>query len=369
MIDIQPYTENFTHSVADFNRRLSAGEPPMRIPESPRPQWLPRVNGTRLFQEMFLAVEDGAVRGGYTLKHQEFSFHGRIECVGFYQNPVSEGIVNKRYVLVGPKLIDHAFKRQPLIYDLGIGSLDAAVARMHRALGWKLSLVPFFFKVLNGFRVLRNLEYLKSRWIHRKILDAAAYSGFGWAGSTLAGLMGSAGPRLGSIDVDVASEFGSWATELWKQCAVHYAMAAVRDASVLNTLYPSGDSKFLRVRVSKHGRDLGWAVLMDSAKSQDKYFGNMRVGSIIDCMARPEDAPVVIAAATRELERRGPDLLISNQNHAAWRRALRRSGFLPGVSNFVFAASPALSDLLHRTDPEGTGIHLTRGDGDGPIHL
>jgi len=36
--------------------------------------------------------------------------------------------------------------KQPLLYDLGIGSLDAAIAQLHKAMGWRLSLVPFFFR-------------------------------------------------------------------------------------------------------------------------------------------------------------------------------------------------------------------------------
>src|SRR5205085_292365 len=101
----------------------------------------------------------------------------------------------------------------------------------------------------------------------------------------------------------------------------------------------------------------------------DKYFGNMRVGSVVDVLAAPEDAPKVIAAATQVLDDRGPDLLLSNQSHPAWISALKSAGFIEGPSNYIFATSGPLTELLVKFDPAGAEIHLARGDGDGPIHL
>jgi hypothetical protein len=63
------------------------------------------------------------------------------------------------------------------------------------------------------------------------------------------------------------------------------------------------------------------------------------------------------------------DLILSNQSHAAWGTALQRAGFLQSQTNFCFAASPELSKLI---DPLATKIahmHLTRGDGEGPVNL
>ena len=85
------------------------------------------------------------------------------------------------------------------------------------------------------------------------------------------------------------------------------------------------------------------------------YFGNMRVGSIIDVLARPEDAHKVIYMAAQVLERRGVDLLLSNQAHAAWGTALRTAGFLAGPSNYLLLTSVPLTKLLRQIDPNATG--------------
>jgi len=69
------------------------------------------------------------------------------------------------------------------------------------------------------------------------------------------------------------------------------------------------------------------------------------------------------------LEKRGVDLILSNQSHASWGRALSRAGFVEGPSNYLFVTSEPLTELLNDIDPASKGIHLNRGDGDGPIHL
>jgi hypothetical protein len=62
-------------------------------------------------------------------------------------------------------------------------------------------------------------------------------------------------------------------------------------------------------------------------------------------------------------------VIVSNQSHAAWRRALLASGFLRGPSNYLLALSPRLSEKLQPVETLRRRFHLTRGDGDGPIHL
>jgi hypothetical protein len=146
-------------------------------------------------------------------------------------------------------------------------------------------------------------------------------------------------------------------------------MIAARNRNVLNALYANGDHRYIIVSVCRSGAVIGWVVLLDTKMTDHRQFGNLRVGSIVDCLAASSDAATVIGVAARLLEDRGVDLIVSNQAHAAWARALRVSGFLRGPSNFIFAASTALSELLEPFEVSRPRIHLNRGDGDGPIHL
>ena len=114
---------------------------------------------------------------------------------------------------------------------------------------------------------------------------------------------------------------------------------------------------------------IGWAVVLNTQLKAHKQFGELHVGTLVDCLGPVQGAPLIVEAAERFLEGRGVDLIISNQCHESWRSALLGLGFLEGPSNYVVAVSPELSKLLHPFDRNASQIHLTRGDGDGPIHL
>ncbi len=168
--------------------------------------------------------------------------------------------------------------------------------------------------------------------------------------------------RLAPAPLDLAPSFAAWADEVWDRSRGEYALLAQRDSATLDELYPASDPRFLRVRAGD-----GWAVLLDTQMQGHKQFGDMRVGTVVDCLAPPESAAAVLRAATYLLEQRGVDLIVSNQLHAAWSRALRDSGFRLGPSNYLLALSPAFAAAAGGALPDQ--FHINRGDGDGPIHL
>jgi hypothetical protein len=128
-------------------------------------------------------------------------------------------------------------------------------------------------------------------------------------------------------------------------------------------------SRFLCYKVTRGSAVIGWAVLLDTQMRDNKHFGNLRVGSIVDCLALPEQASGVVRAATRVLEAREVDIIVSNQSDAAWGAALKSAGFLQGPSNFRFAASRELAKILDPLPTTMGHIHLNWGDGDRPVTL
>ena len=349
-IVIQPFTEDRIAAVREFNARLLAGGcVEFAFPEESERGW-----------REFLAVEDGRVRGGYILRDQNFSIGGRIHQVAHYRLPLSEGLIDKTYVGIGAAMLRHALAQQPLLYALGMGGMDRPLPRMLAALGWRLDPVGFYFRVLRPARFLRNIRALRKTAARRSLLDLAASTGAGWLGVQALQLARfSAGPAT-AVNFEQVHGFGSWADELWEACHTRYGACGVRNSETLNRLYPASDQRFL---ISKSDR--GWAVALHTQMSGDKYFGDLRVGSIVDALAQPEDAPAVIAGCVAGLAKRGVDLIVSNQRHRAWAGALRRAGFLKGPSNFIFAASKKLGELIGPFEE----AHINRGDGDGPIHL
>lgn len=379
-IQIRPYTEELSESVADFNRRVAPANISFSVPITPSAVWLPKAPDRTLHREIFLALDDTGVRGAYTLKLQEFLCGGEIRTVGSCQMPISEGIVDKRYALVGLQIMQDALRRQPLAYDLGIGSFDASIAKVHKAMGWSFRALPFYFRIQHGGAFAREIRYLRTSPLRRLLLNLAAWSGIAslgamlahWGARQLSTLRNGVLARF-SRNCDVFAEsfstFGCWADDIWRQCGDHYSTIAVRTAEILNILYPPDSERFIRIRVLRRDRTVGWAVLLCTRMEESKYFGNMLVGSVVDCLAVPGEEATVMEEAHRILMRRRSDIVVTNQSHSSWRQACRMAGFIEGPSNYILGASKAFTALLSECDPRGDRVHITRGDGDGPIHL
>jgi hypothetical protein len=365
---IAPYTEADVAAVLAFNSRLTAGgaDPAFRMEESSRALWIPPDGaGSLPYQEFFLAWDDDVVRGGYALKRQNFWLAGEERTVGFFRAPLSEGIIDKKYATIGGLLLRDALQREPLLFSLGMGNPERPLPRMLRGLRWTFEPVDFLFRAARPGRVLRGLRAVRTTAVRRLAMDVAAWTGMASVafrvrqGALPAGEGGAFTERFSPAELDT----------LWNSARGAYSFSAVRDASVVERLYPASDERFLRLEVREQGRLTGWAVMLDTAMRDDKYFGNLRVGTLIDMLAEPGREARVAAAATRWLTGRGVDLLISNCAHHGWADALRGCGWRNGPTNFYLAFSPKLAKLLDPWDANRPGVHLMRGDGDGPIHL
>src|SRR5216684_3748237 len=320
-IVIQPYRPEHEPSVAEFNQRLrQAGEDEnMVFYRWAEPRWLPRTAESRIYNEFFVAVDGAVVRGGYALKTQEFSFpDGQIRFIGYYHHPLSEGIVNKAHAIVGALLLRDAMQRAPLLYCLGMGGYDRPLPQMLVRLGWTHCLVPFFFRVVNPSRFLRNMQALRSSPTRKILMDLAAYSGAGWAGLKLVhGYRALRAPR--SLDAQCYEVAGFEASDaesvqsLWEQSRKTCSFTAVRDAAALSVLYPPAETHLTRFVMKRKGTSIGWAVVGERRK--DAKYGNMRVGALVDCCALSGELYSVVRCATKALERQGFDLILSNQSH------------------------------------------------------
>jgi hypothetical protein len=358
-------------AVAAFNERLAAGGVPWRFPTSSVPVWLPRLPDRNIYQQFFLALDGpGTVRGGYSIKHQLYRIGGQERSIGQIALPLSEGVIDRRYAMVGTQLLLHALRQQPLMYALGMGGQNEPITHLVRAAGWRVTTLPFDFQIVRPTRFLRNVEHLRRSKLRARLLDAAAASGLGWLACRATQLlMAKRPPRMPNLEFEEIDEFGDWADDLWAECAPEYRYIAVRDAATLRILYPKGNRRFIRVRIRQANRLVGWAVLLATDLANHKQFGNMRLGSIVDVLSLPEEAEKVIVAAERLLYDKRVDLIVSNQAHGRWHRALSRGGFLGGPSNFLLATSKKLTELLQASNIADDQMHINRGDGDGPINL
>lgn len=373
-IRIVEYAEGHQEAVAGFNRRMAAGGSPWGFYTEARPEWIARAPGVPVWREFHLALddEDGTVRGAFALKPQPWWVRGQVHTVTDWQGPFSEGSVDARFNTLGLRMVRDMLKKYPLLYSWGHGGNEQPVVQMLLKMGWVMHHTPFCLLVLRPYRFLRLNALLRATPGRRALLDLAAFSGAGSIGLPLlhAVLRRRHGGGRFSATATVVPDFGPWADTLWARCRDRYTAIAQRDAVSMNALAPAtGWPPVIRLKVDRDGRNLGWALVMDTAMRGDARFGDLRVGSVVDCLADPDDAGEVVHAATAFLRGRGVDIVVSNQAHPAWADAFGRNGYAVLRDKRMFAPSPALRALLEPFDDTARGLHLTNMDGHGPMAL
>jgi hypothetical protein len=372
-LDIIPYTRDWIGSVRQFNDRLIAGglDSELRFPEEPRQQFSIKPNGT-LHQEHHLVVEGATVRGAYLLTHERWIVGGQPRRVCHFRLPVSEGLVNHQYKGVGSSMLQHALKKNTLLYSLGMGGFDRPLPRMLKSRNWSLATTSFYFRCLRPGRVLQELVCLRAYPGWNFALDTGGWGGVGSlliSGTQQLRMRRPAKSFNVSVIRDFGNEVGGIVDEIQERARDAYVLLPCRDSEILSLRYPASDPRFFRLLVDSGSGPCGWAVVLATSMHGHKQFGDLRVGTIVDCLAVPGEEGYVIHAASRFLEEQEVDLVISNQSHRNWRQAFEHAGFFSGTSNYIFAASPHLSGLLEPFASNFPASHLTRGNGAGPIHL
>ncbi|HUF80754.1 MAG TPA: hypothetical protein VMN03_06435 [Burkholderiales bacterium] len=356
----------------EFNLRMRAGGSPWGFFVEPEPQWIPKRPGQKVWREYYVAVDEAQqVRGGFALKPQEWWVRGEPHVVTDGQGPFSEGSVDPRFATLALRMVREMLSQRPILYSWGHGGNEQPLVQMLQRMGWLLHGTPFCLRILRPTRFLRLNAYLRTTPPRRLALDLIAGSGAGALGiAALHALLRLRMPRRFRARAVEVAEFGPWADEVWERCRRSYAAIAARDAASMNVLAPAaGWPRVTRLKIEIAGRVAGWALVMDTRLQDDARFGDLYVGSIVDCLAEPADAGEVVACATGFLRRRGVDLIASNQSHPGWIRGFANNGYLVLPGRRLFAASPALQQLLEPFELTAQGLHLTNMDGHGPAGL
>jgi hypothetical protein len=315
---------------------------------------------------MLVAVEGEEIRAGLLLHHSTLWLQGVERRFCWLGLPLSEGLVDPRHGMAIVHLMNAVLAREPFLMDLGIGSLEETAAKFLIQLGWRHATVPFLFHPVRMGEVIRRMPYLRSRRSH---LGAKLFAGIGGAAALDAGLALLRRARRSRNEVTRLPRFEEWADRVYASSRGGYGAAVVRDAAALNVCYPPDDTRYVRLRIRRDtGEELGWVVVIQARMENNKYFGDLHVGTLVDGFGPVDSVPRLVQAGLEWLVDAGVDLIVANFSHRAWRRACAGIGFLPGPSNFFFFVSPAGNPMLQTPCPL-SAIHLTRGDGDGPFNL
>lgn len=358
---------SWVDAVRAFNTRIRPVAPQFQVRDTPNVAPTP---GT-LEHRVHLAVEEDVVRGSVMLQRQPFVAAGQALDAANMQLPISEALADNRFSYLGMWLVKQMLRIQPLVFGVGMGGLEQPLPKLLAAMGWQVGVVPFLFHVHRPRRFLTRLPALQRTPARRLAAHVAAFSGAGWVGGRLVAAW-DARRSLGAprLEAQPVAAWEAWADDVWRTVAPTIAFGAVRDRAALEALYPVGGprDRYHRYRLVEGERTVGWVVVLDTPMRGSAYFGDLRVGTILDLVAEPGRELAAAVAARRVMASRGVDVSIVNQRHAGWVTALQAAGYRSASSNYVLALSPKLAKLV-----EGAGgadlVLMTRGDGDGRIHL
>ena len=357
-------TNREVESAKAFNTRMAAaGAPSDFVAE----RVYPAAAGALITKTQYVVVDGEAVRGGVLKVEYPAWLNGSPLSATNYQSPISEGIIDKNQSLTAMVLVKFMQQAGSRSFVVGMGDAGNPLPRLLKAAGWSVEPIPFFFRVCRPNRFLSELQLLKGDAKRRILAKIASATGAGWLGIHALqsrGIMADAAAR--KYRIQQVAEWGSWADVFWERFRNTCSFGVLRDRRTLAELYPASDTRLIRFLLERGGRPVGWAACFNSQTNGHRIFGNLRVATILDCIAEPEHASPLIASAIRELHALGADLVVTNQTHRFWREAFHRSGFLTSKSNYLLAMSHVLAkDMASVRD----SIHVTRGDGDGRIHL
>jgi hypothetical protein len=356
-----------------FNARLqqSQGDAAYQLPEQVHARQSAAETTPFLTRQWVLVerTENGPAeaRGGVLVQEMD-CWVGHTRCrAANLQTPITEGSFQTGSAHLGPVLLKQVAARIPRLYAVGMGALDKPFPKLLKALRWDVSTCPFLFRVGRGSRFLKELAPLrKSGAVGWAVSAVAATQLAGPAACALQALSGWQQRGFRSISALRATpleHWEEWATAIWEAAQPSISCGAIRDSQTLPFLYPLGAGRLRAFRLDdRTGQPVGWMVLLCTAM-QGGHFGHLRVGTLVDALTLPGQEDAAVRAAAAALLEMDAELLLCNHTHPAWITALRHNGFFPGPSNYIFAASPALAKS------RGQQTFVTRGDGDGRIHL
>ena len=350
--------------IDNFNKELDANGFNFKLPQHNKK--LSDKNNF-IFEHRFILTENNnIIRAGYNLKYQWFKVNNELIQLGYYYNPVTAGLFNKKYNVCGILLLNDAVKKKTDLFSLGMGGYSEPLPKLLKGMGWDLKKVPFFFKIIHPYIFLKNIRYLRNTKLKLIFIEILTISGLGWLGIKFISLLHyilNFSKKKKELDIIEIKTVDKSFDNLWEEVKDLNSFIAVRNNKYLNELYSS--DRFIKLKFSHNNKVVGWSISLCTKLNEHKQFGSMKLGSIVDCLCLKNYEIEIINKTTEALKKKGSNLIVSNQSHISWQNAFKKNIFIRGVSNFIFASSKSLNNKIKNKK----FIHITRGDGDGPINL
>ena len=280
--------------------------------------------------------------------------------------------------LVGPLLI----KEVNRVLDCALSlHVEAPVMRILTGLKWvHKGILPQYLRVLNSREVMKNLQPsgMGSMSPDAKKWSSLLQSQIGnafvrWVGSIglafgqmlWSGMGFLIRPGRAQVETREELEFDESYTELWQSVAGQFKAALVRDQASLQARFGRKIDRYRLLACRRGHKLMGYCILKMKTFSHDSRMGNMKVGTIVDCLYDPE-VPSILQSlmihASQWFDREDAHVIFCTASLSAVRRVLLANGFfrIPGNLNFAYhTRSPMPIDQVPIEC-----WHLMRGDSD-----
>lgn len=283
-----------------------------------------------------------------------------------------------RNSLVGPLLIKEVNRTLDCALSLHV---EPPVLRILTGFKWvHAGVLPQYIRVLSAKGVTSNLQLsgvcalaAKTvglvRVLHSSVVESLirmiARSGLAFVQSMWIAMTLMLRPRPACAEVHEERGFDEGYDQLWNSVAGKFEACLVRDRIHLQARFGRQPERYRVLACRQEDRLLGYCIVKTKQFLSDLRMGNMKVGTIVDCLFDPE-APAAFQAlldfVMKLCAREGVHAVLCTASHAAVRRLLRANGFLaiPGNLNFAYynRTNVPLQDIPLEA------WHLMRGDSD-----
>jgi hypothetical protein len=232
--------------------------------------------------------------------------------------------------------------------SLGLGLSDSSY-RLFQKLRWPdVGPIPCFVKPLTR-RALRRPEWPLPL---NRLVSAVTLP--------IVKIVGRARPLR--AEVRLLQRFDDSFTELWESIAPKLDLAVRRDAAYLNWKYTSAPHvRYSIAALRQNERNTGYAVYRHLVEPRG------RVTLLVDFLTDPDDEDgftTLLGWIDREARRNDSDKIRAFALHAAYRRALKRSGYFQVKSTMEFVIKVNAIELPASFYDQTDNWHVTLGDSD-----
>ena len=171
--------------------------------------------------------------------------------------------------------------------------------------------------------------------------------------------------RLAGAIVTREHGFDSSYTELAERVKGKLGVWVFRDERYLRTRYGRRIGAYRLLACRRDGRLLGYAIVKIRQFANDPRMGDIRMGTLVDCVADPDEPAVLdtlLASAVALCRRERADVLFCTASLRALGDRLRRHGFVAMAGTLNAAYHDRTGALADKSPLESW--HLMRGDSD-----